>query len=144
MSSYFDRTVQRSNSAYLRLHGTPTWGPDSGNDWEVLYRDGSSWGKAGSWWGGDWWGGNDGNIVACPLGRLVVIIKSNGSRVLIRTNTGKWNDFLMDIPVSSAGNSFGPRPTWLQPDEIDSILEQMSIPASNSLLHPEVAGLRTV
>jgi hypothetical protein len=69
----FDRTVQLSNSTYLRLHGTPTWGPDSGSEWEVLYRDGSSWEKAGSWWGGDWFGGNDGNIVACPLGRQRVI-----------------------------------------------------------------------
>src|ERR1035438_276563 len=33
----FDRTVQLSNSTYLRLHGTPTWGPDSGSEWEVLY-----------------------------------------------------------------------------------------------------------
>ncbi len=138
----FDRTVQLSNSAYLRLHGTPSWGPDSGDDWEVLYRDGSSWEKAGNWWGGDWWGGNDGNIVACPLGRLVVIVKSNGSQVLVRTETREWKNFLMTIPLEPPGSAHpsGPQTTWLETAELNSILGQMSIPAGAGLLHPEVAG----
>lgn len=103
-----------------------------------MYRDGSSWKKAGSWWGG-----NDGNIVACPLGRQVVIVKSNGSLILVRSETGKWKDFLMEIRVSSAGtpHSLGPQ-TGLETAELNSILEQMSIRPSAGSVHPEVAGFR--
>src|ERR1700722_17669536 len=69
----FDRTETLSNAAQVRLLGTPTEGPDSGDNWEVFYKDGSTWEKAGNWWGGDWAGGNDGTIVVCPMGQLIVI-----------------------------------------------------------------------
>lgn len=139
----FDKTAQLSNSAQLRFFGTRTEGPDSGDNWEVLYREGRSWEKAGNWWGGDWYGGNDGNIVACPVGRQVVVLKSNGSLVLVRSETGKWREFLMDIPLPHPGNApFNPQTAWLETAELNSILQQMSAPPQGALLHPEVAGFR--
>lgn len=136
----FDRTETLSNSAQIRLLGTPTEGPDSGDTWEVFYKDGATWEKAGNWWGGDWAGGNDGNIVACPIGQLVVIAKSNGSDFLVRNAARTWKTFVTDIPLPNEGAPSLP-PGWLENDEIRSIVKQMSIPPTGGLLHAQAAGI---
>ena len=140
----FDWTVRLSNSAYLRLTGTRTEGPDSGDNWEAQYRDGSVWETAGTWWGGDWNGGNDGNILACPLGRLVVIVKSNGSEVFVRGESGTWKEFLMTLPLPSPADPshIGPQMTSLETAEVLSILKQMSVPPASGSIHPEVVGFQ--
>ena len=136
----FDRTETLSNSAQLRLLGTPTEGPDSGDTWELFYKDGATWEKAGNWWGGDWAGGNDGNIVACPIGQFIVIAKSNGSYVFVRNAARNWNTFVTDITLPSAGTAPGPQTGWLQNDEIRSIAKQISIP-TGGLLQAQAAGI---
>jgi hypothetical protein len=137
----FDRTENLSNAAQVRLLGTPTEGPDSGDNWEVFYKDGSTWEKAGNWWGGDWAGGNDGNIVVCPMGQLTVIAKSNGSYALVRNAARRWNTFITDIPLPSAGTTLSPQSGWLESDEIQSIVKQPSIPVTGGLLQAQAAGL---
>ncbi len=137
----FDRTEILSDSAQLRLLGTPREGPDSGDAWEVFYKDGAAWEKAGNWWGGDWAGGNDGNIVACPIGQLVVIAKSNGSDVLVRNAARTWKMFVTDIPLPTAGAP-SLQSGWLENDDVRSIVKQLPTPATGGLLHAQAAGIR--
>jgi hypothetical protein len=43
-----------------------------------------------------WYGGN---ILACPVGKLVVVIRADGSRVFVRTEGWPMETFYMEIPA---------------------------------------------
>jgi len=84
-----EQQVQLSNHAFLQIHGASTPGPDSGYSWTVSYRSESGWEKAGDWWDGSQ-DSRDANLIACPLGKVVVIAKTDGSRVFVLTEAGTW------------------------------------------------------
>jgi hypothetical protein len=102
---YPEQLVQLSNSAMLLVHGTD---PDHSDEitWDISYRamlqtqEGryslGQWEKAGTWFGGI-----DGNVVACPLRKVVFVALTNGKWVFIRTEAGRWIAFNMEIPAQS-------------------------------------------
>jgi hypothetical protein len=122
----YDQTITLSNAARLRVHGTRTEGPDSGFNWEVLYNSGLSWEKVV-----DWWGGNDANIIACPLGALVMVVRTDGNLAAVRTVDGKWKEFLFDAP---ALESLG-----LTRADVQSIRAALSLSRGESLVYPFLA-----
>jgi hypothetical protein len=129
-----DRQVQLANSAVLRVHRTPTMGPDSGYSWDISYRDQARWEKTGGWWGND-----DGNVLACTAGRVVVVTRTNGAEVFSRTATGTWKAFLMDIPgpwFLGKNGELSPNTTSLEMSELESIRRQMSVTPGDGEIRP--------
>ena len=134
-----EQIVQLSNSAFLRVHGTPTEGPDSGYSWEISYRTKSGWEKAD-----DWWDGVDGSVIACPLGKIVVVAQTNGERVFVRTEAGGWKTFHMDIPQQSPFPVLGMTGTTLSSldtPEIQALRSRMSVRPEESYVRPQFGQL---
>jgi hypothetical protein len=140
-TSYPDRTVQLSNSAFLRIHSTL---PVGAGDfiWEASYRDKSGWEKVDDWvveGQMSWYGGN---ILACPVGKLVVMVRTDGSLVFVRTETGHWKTFHMGIPerapfplLGTKGTSF----TSLETPAIKDLRSRMSMESSLDSIPPSLA-----
>jgi len=131
VANTLNQQVQLTNQALLQVKGIPTWGPDSGREWEISYRGNSGWEEVGNWWGND-----DGNLLACPVANLVVVARTGGPQVFVRTAAGKWRMFLMDVPGASySGNDGGIawNSTSLETADILAIRRQMS-------LNPEAQG----
>ena len=123
-----EQQVQLSNSAFLRVDGEYAVGPDTGYAWKISYHDKEDSEKVGDWWDGD------GGILACPVGKLVVVVRQNGSLIFVRTESGKWREFFMEIP----GPGFPSNPgelnagsTSLELDEIRAIRSGMHLDASD-------------
>ena len=38
------------------------------------------------------------DMLACPVGKLVVVARTDGSMVFVRTEQGEWKTFHMEIP----------------------------------------------
>jgi hypothetical protein len=128
-----EQQVMLSNSAFLKVHGEEEPGPDSGDSWLLSYHDQKGWVKVG-----DWVGGSDGNVVACPVGKLVVIARTNGSWVFVRTEAGAWKTFYMEIPGPSPFSKNGEisaNSTSLEVAEIETIRARMSVAPSEGDLH---------
>jgi hypothetical protein len=123
----YDGTTQLSNGATLRLHASRTYGPDSGFNWEVLYKEGKAWEKAHAWWGG-----NEGDIVACPLGSQVVVLREDGREISVRDESGKWNMVLLDAT----------RMASLPPSDTTAILEAMHLDRNVCCIYPYHAHFR--
>jgi hypothetical protein len=94
---YLDKTVQLSNSALLRIHGTMPVGA-GGPTWELLYRENSGWEKVDDWMVEGQISLYSGDVLACPVGKLVVVTRTDGSIVFVRTNAGRWKTFHMELP----------------------------------------------
>ena len=123
----YDGTTRLSNGATLRLHASRTYGPDSGFNWEVLYKKGKAWEKAHAWWGG-----NEGDILACPLGPQVVVLREDGREISIRDDRGKWNMVLLDAT----------RMASLRPSDTKAILEAMHLAPNVCCIYPYHAHFR--
>jgi hypothetical protein len=121
--------MKLSNSAFLQIHSTLPAGA-SDMKWELSYRHGSGWEKVDSWiveGQMSWYGGN---ILACPVGDLVVVIRTDGSLVFVRTETGHWKTFNMEIPERAPfplPGANGTSRTSLETPEIQRLRSQMSI-----------------
>jgi hypothetical protein len=140
-TSYPDRTVQLSNSAFLRIHSAL---PVGAGDfiWEASYRDKSGWEKVDDWVVEgqiSWYGGN---ILACPVGKLVVMARTDGSLVFVRTETGQWKTFHMEIPerapfplVGTHGINF----TSIETPAIKDLRSRMSMESSQGSIPSSLA-----
>jgi hypothetical protein len=131
---YLDKTVQLSNSALLRIHATMPIGATDPT-WELLYRENSGWEKADDWMVEGQISLYSGDVLACPVGKLVVVARTDGSRVFVRTSAGKWKTFHMDIPERAPFPLLGPNGatlgttsvTALETEKIQALRVQMSI-----------------
>jgi len=134
-----DQQVQLSNSAFLKVHGEETPGPDSGYSWQISYRDKAPWEKVGEWWDGG--RNSSGNVIACPIGKLIVVTRMDGLQTFVRTEAGSWKTFLMEItgpsPFSKNGE-LGPNLTSLETAEIETIRSRMLLTATDGSLRPEI------
>jgi hypothetical protein len=95
--AYLDKTVQLSNSALLRVHAITPFGA-SDSTWELLYREKSGWEKVDDWMAEGQISLYSGDVLACPVGSLVVVTRTDGSQVFVRNAGGKWTTFHMEIP----------------------------------------------
>jgi hypothetical protein len=141
-----DQQVQLSNSAFLKVHGEESPGPDTGYGWDISYRpstdqlsndqssnDQSKWEKAGNWWSGS------GDTLACPVGKLVVLVRPDGSLIFVRTEAGRWTTFYMEIPGPSPfskNEEISPNSTSLEVAEIETIRSRMSLTPGDGALRP--------
>lgn len=128
-----EQQVQLSNNAFLRVVGEYAIGPDTGYAWKVSYRDKGDLEQVGDWWDGD------SNVLACPIGKLVVVVRNDGSLIFVRTEAGKWKEFNMEIPgpgFAGQANKLSAGSTSLELDEIRAIRSGMSVGSSTDSLHP--------
>lgn len=131
---YLDKTVQLSNSALLRVHASTPIGA-SDPIWELLYREESGWEKVDNWMVEGQISLYSGDVLACPIGNLVVVTRMDGSLVFVRNATGKWKTFHMEIPDRAPFPLMGPNganmgsttPTTLETQKIQSLRKQMAI-----------------
>jgi hypothetical protein len=139
-ASYPDQTIQLTNSAFLRIRGTlPVGYLDM--RWELSYRDKSGWEKVDDWVEEGQIGWFGGNILACPVGKLVVVVRTDGSRVFVRTEAGQWKIFYMPIPerapfplLLTNGTSL----TSLETPAIQRLRLQMFVDASEGRIRPDL------
>jgi hypothetical protein len=137
---YPDRTLQLSNAAFLRIHSTLPMGAGDFT-WEAFYRDKKDWEKVDDWMVEgqmSWYGGN---ILACPTGKLVVLARTDGSLVFVRTEAGHWKTFHMEIPeqapfpvVGVNGTNF----TSLETPAIQELRSRMSVDSSQGRIAPSL------
>jgi hypothetical protein len=88
-------------------------------------RANSGWEKVGGWWGN-----NDGNLLACPLGSIIVITRTSGPHVFVRLPSGAWKAFLMEIPSAyyfGHDGEIAPNVTSLDKAEILAIRKSLSL-----------------
>lgn len=131
---YLDKTVELSNAARLRVHGTMPVGA-SDPTWELLYREKSRWEKVDHWMVEGQISLYSGDVLACPVGNLVVVTRTDGSLVFIRNAAGKWKTLHMEIPdrapfpvVDASGASPGiPTPTTLDTEKLKALRAQMAV-----------------
>ena len=136
-TTILEQQVLLANNAFVKVKGTPTPGPDTGYSWEISYRDQREWEKVG-----DWWNIGNGDVVACPVGNVIVVARTNGDHVFVRTAAGSWKEFLMDIPgpwYFSKNGELGPNFTSLESDEVFSIRRQMSLDPTAGNADPYLA-----
>jgi len=139
--SYPDRTVQLSNSAFLRIHSTL---PELSSDfvWKLSYRANSGWEEVDDWvveGQMSWYGGN---ILACPAGKLVVVVRTDGSLVFVRTESVQWKTFHMEIPEQAPFPELGVKGTnfsSLETPEIRKLRSRMSIEDVQGRIFPRLA-----
>jgi hypothetical protein len=143
-ASYPDQTVQLSNSAFLRIRSTLPWGAGD-FIWELSYGDKSVWEKVDDWvieGQMSWYGGN---ILACPVGKLVIVIRTDGSLVFVRTESGQWKTFHMEIPERAPFPLLGvngTRVTSLNTSAIENLRERMSGNSIHGPIPPSLAQFR--
>jgi hypothetical protein len=131
---YLDKTAQLSNSALLRVHAITAVGA-SDPTWELLYREKSGWEKVDDWMVEGQISLYSGDVLACPVGNLVVVTRTDGSLVFVRNASGKWTTFHMEIPDRppfplegpSGANLGTTTPTTLETEKIQALRTQMSI-----------------
>lgn len=137
--SYLDTTVQLSNSALLRVHAITPFGAGDPT-WELLYREKSGWEKVDDWMVKGQISLYSGDVLACPVGNLVVVTRTDGSLVFVRNASGKWMTFHMEIPdrapfplmganaTTLASNGLATTSlTTLETDKIQALRTRMSI-----------------
>jgi len=140
-ASYPDQTVKLSNSAFLRIRSTLPAGA-SDMKWELSYRDRSRWEKVEDWvveGQMSWYGGN---ILACPVGELVVVVRADGSLVFLRTKTGHWKTFHMEIPEEAPfplPGANGTSLTSLGTPAIQRLRSQMLVEPAQGRIAPHLA-----
>jgi hypothetical protein len=86
-----------------------------------------------------WYGGN---ILACPVGKLVVVLRTDGSLVFVRTEAGQWKTFHMEIPERAPFPQLGKNGTnftSLETPEIQNLRSRMSIEAVQGRIFPQLA-----
>ena len=109
--------------------------------WELLYREESVWENVDDWqiegqislYGGD--------VLACPVGNLVVVVRADGSIVFVRTVAGTWKSFHMDIPQQAAfpvPGRHGTSVTTLETSQLQAFRSQMSISPAQTLVAPSL------
>lgn len=131
---YLDKTVELSNTALLRVHAKMPVGA-SDPTWELLYREKSGWEKVDDWMVEGQISLYSGDVLACPVGNLVVVTRTDGSLVFIRNAAGKWDTFHMEIPDRAPFPVMGPSganlgtttPTTLETEKIQALRTRMSI-----------------
>ncbi len=132
--SYLDKTAQLSNSALLRVHAITAVGA-SDPTWELLYREKAGWEKVDDWMVEGQISLYSGDVLACPAGNIVVVIRTDGSLVFVRNASSKWTTFHMEIPdrapfplMGTTGANFGTTtPTTFETEKIQALRTQMSI-----------------
>jgi hypothetical protein len=140
-ASHPDQTIQLSNSAFLRIRSTLPVGA-SDLQWELSYRDKSGWERVDdgvvegqiSWYGG--------NILACPVGKLVVVVRTDGSIVFVRTEAGQWKAFDMEISERAPFpllRTNGTSLTSLETPAIERLRLQMFVGPSEGRIRPGLA-----
>jgi hypothetical protein len=128
---YLDKTVQLSNSALLRVHGTMPVGAGD-LTWELLYRHQSAWEKVDDWMVEGQISLYSGDVLACPVGKLVVVTRTDGSLVFVRTEAGEWKTFHMEIPERAPFPILGAHGTSLTTLETSRIQELRAQMSSNT------------
>jgi hypothetical protein len=135
-----DKTVKLFNSALLRVHSSLPFGA-SDVVWELLYREKSGWEKVDDWQVEGQISLYGGNVLACPVGKLVVVVREDGSLVFVRTEAGEWKTFHMEIPERAPFPLLGVRGTSLtalDTPKIQELRSQMSINAAVFQVPPQL------
>jgi hypothetical protein len=138
---YPDQTVRLSNSALLRIHSSLPFG-SSDMQWQLSYRDKSDWEKVDDWMVEgqmSWYGGD---ILACPVDQLVVVARTDGSLVFVRSAIGRWHTLHMEIPERAPfpiANGSGTNSTSLETSEILKLRSQMSAGSALGRIPPHLA-----
>jgi hypothetical protein len=135
-----EQLVQLSNDSSLRIQQGPS---DPDTMWRILYlpqaRGQSAVLSTLPWEHAGWWLNGGGDILACPMGNVVLVALTRGEWVFIRTAAGRWTSFYMEIDAQHPFLPDGAGGAAMGVGEIQELRKRMAVEPTENSVRPQLA-----